>query len=561
MMQKRLARLLAGVMILSGALAGAQGDGVSGSPALRGQERAAAAAAAATRNARRAARPDQTVEMGVRPLEPTSTDRMTAPNDLPSNVVKILRTSNKAQTNSYVPIVFDFKNNNPFNVIRFLRRPVQLEEGEIFTFVNEAGDGGKVLFVVPDYMVPSLRELVATVDRPALTSSSGDKYVYVQLKHRRADPSDQDFLDTAESFSTGNGQTFIVDPEENALFLKDAPSGGDSFQEALTQWLDVPTAMLDLVVKVYEIDAINDTQLGLDYMAWRNGPGADLFALGAFAEHGSIKRVENVAVPALPRNNFTASGYNYAFRYDVPSAFFDFLAVKGKARVLNEMKLAALNTRPAELVAGDQVLYYAVRTSDPSGIRNTGEPFQANRGRVVVGTTRNDDLEPVQTGLQLKVIPTIGEQTVKMDLDLKWSDYNFVDDTGFPQINNRELKSTVRGKIGEEIVIGGLDRQAITKSTRKAPILGSIPVLGYAFGGETSPSEKSQLVVVITPAAVMKYNLAKTDAEKDYKVKPEEQQVIDEARGVAPVKEPKASWGFDQVGLDKEYGATAAPQK
>lgn len=559
MMQKRLARLLTGVMMLSGAVAGAQGDRVEGGPARRVQGRAAAPAPRP--DERPVSRPDGTFELGVRPIEPTSTDRLIDPSDLPSNVVKILRTSNKAQTNSYVPIVFDFKNNNPFNVIRFLRRPVQLEEGELFTFVNPDGNGGKALLVVPDYMAPSLRELVATIDRPELTSSGGDSYSYVQLKHRRADVSDPDFLETAESFSTGNGQTFIVDPEENALFLKDAPSAGESFREALTQWLDVPTAMLDLSVKVYEIDAINDTQLGLDYMAWRNGPGADLFALGAYAEHGSIKRVKNVDVPALPRNNFTASGYNYAFRYDVPSAFFDFLAVKGKARVLNEAKIAALNTRTAELTAGDQVLYYAVRTSDPSGVRNTGEPFQANRGRVVVGTTRNDDLEPVQTGLTLKVTPVIGEQTVKMDLDLTWSDYNFVDDTGFPQINNRELKSTLRGKIGEEIVIGGLERQAIIKSTRKAPILGSIPVVGYAFGGESSPSEKSQLVVVITPAAVMKYNLAKTDAEKDYKVKPEEQQVIDEATGVAPVKEPKASWGFDQVGLDKEYGVEAAPMK
>jgi type II secretory pathway component GspD/PulD (secretin) len=319
--------------------------------------------------------------------------------------------------------------------------------------------------------------------------------------------------------------------------------------------------MLDLVVKVYEIDSINDTQIGLDYMAWKNGPGANLFAAGAFAEHGSIKRAENVATPALPRNNFTATGYNYAFRYDVPSAFFDFLAVKGKARVLNEAKLAALNTRPAELTAGDQVLYYAVVTEDPSGIRDTGKPFQANKSRVVVGTTTQKDLTPVQTGLQLKVVPVIGEQTINLNLDLKWSDYNFVDDTGFPQINTRSLKSTLRGKIGEEIIIGGLERQTVVKSTRKAPILGSIPILGYAFGGETSPAEKSQLIVVITPSAVMKYNLAKTDAEKDYKVKADEQEVIDQAGGTKKIVEPKADWGTDQLGLDKDYGYIAENQK
>src|SRR5262245_17319550 len=80
-----------------------------------------------------------------------SIDRHLAPDEYPLNIVKILRTSNKAQTNSYVPVVFTMRNNNPFNVIRFLRRPVEAEEGVLFTFVSPEGHGGKVLFVVPKY--------------------------------------------------------------------------------------------------------------------------------------------------------------------------------------------------------------------------------------------------------------------------------------------------------------------------------------------------------------------------------------------------------------------------
>jgi hypothetical protein len=54
--------------------------------------------------------------------------------------------------------------------------------------------------------------------------------------------------------------------------------------------------------------------------------------------------------------------------------------------VLTKAKLAALNTRTARITAGDQILYYAVQTSDPNGFRNPGEPFSANRGRTVLGT-------------------------------------------------------------------------------------------------------------------------------------------------------------------------------
>lgn len=50
-----------------------------------------------------------------------------APTELPTNLVKILRTSNKAQTNRYVPKVYEFKNVNPYAVIRFVRRTIEIE--------------------------------------------------------------------------------------------------------------------------------------------------------------------------------------------------------------------------------------------------------------------------------------------------------------------------------------------------------------------------------------------------------------------------------------------------
>lgn len=44
-------------------------------------------------------------------------------------VVKVLRTTNKAQVNQFVPVAFEFKHANPFAAIRFIRRPIEAEEG------------------------------------------------------------------------------------------------------------------------------------------------------------------------------------------------------------------------------------------------------------------------------------------------------------------------------------------------------------------------------------------------------------------------------------------------
>jgi type II secretory pathway component GspD/PulD (secretin) len=493
-----------------------------------------------------------------RETPPASMDRHMAPDEYPSNIVKVLRTTNKAQTNSYVPLVFTFRNVNPFSVIRYLRRPVQLEEGDLFTFVTPEGNGGRVLFIVPKYMAETLSELVKRLDVPNQTTSDGTLRIYRQLKHRRASETDADFIASIASFSTGNGSLLLTDPQTNALYWEDAPSGSQALDAALTDWYDVPTAMVQLLVKVYELDAYNDGTIGLDYTAWKNTLGRDLFAVGAYSEAGHVNDVgpydiSGNGVAGLPRKSFSASGYNYAYNYAVSSEFFDFLATKGKAKVLNQAKLATLNTYPASLGAGDQILYYAVKTTPSSGVRDgvAGDgPFTQNDSRVVVGTTNQLDedgnLVPVETGMSMDIRPIIGEQSIKLDIAIDWSDYNGFDSTGFPLINRRLLNTSIRTGLGDEIVIGGIKRSIRVKATNKMPGLGSLPVVGYAFGKETQQNKNTEVVIAIKPVAVNQYDIA-----KDYKMTDSEKLTVDQATGKEDIKGPKTTWGFDQFAIDK----------
>ena len=49
----------------------------------------------------------------------TASDR--APDELPTHLIKVLRTSNKAQTNRYIPKVYTINNVNPYDVFRWIR--------------------------------------------------------------------------------------------------------------------------------------------------------------------------------------------------------------------------------------------------------------------------------------------------------------------------------------------------------------------------------------------------------------------------------------------------------
>ncbi|HNV55565.1 MAG TPA: hypothetical protein PKO17_10395, partial [Pseudomonadales bacterium] len=68
---------------------------------------------------------------------------------------------------------------------------------------------------------------------------------------------------------------------------------------------------------------------------------------------------------------------------------------------------------------------------------------------------------------------------ITLDVDYVVGTLTGFDGEGVPMIAERQQSSTVRVKDGEEVVLGGVVRDAKVQTTRKVPVLGSIPVLGY----------------------------------------------------------------------------------
>ena len=79
--------------------------------------------------------------------------------------------------------------------------------------------------------------------------------------------------------------------------------------------------------------------------------------------------------------------------------------------------------------------------------------------------------------------------SVKPEIGNKVNDFHFVfngaDVTG-PIINRRSLHSNVLIKSGDTLALGGLILDQVSKSHTKVPVLGDIPVLGYAFQRTTT---------------------------------------------------------------------------
>lgn len=493
-----------------------------------------------------------------------------SPQELPQHLVKVLRTNNKAQTNRYVPKVYDFQNTNPYAAIRQIRRVMEIEESAWFSFVAPGEASGKLLVIVPEYQIPGLDQLVRVLDVPGITSSSGEKRLYFRLKHR--DALDQGFLDVSALEGTPTFQA-IPDPLNNAWLIEDAPSGVDRVHAAILSDYDLPTPQLEAIVTVYEVDVSDDGQLGLDYVAWKNGPGRNLFAVGGFAQKEKITTYDGNSSALLynsGRNThnlsgreWEASGRNGAFFYDLPSAYFDFLVAKGRARITTESKLVALNNETASLEIGEDILYYQekdipdmragarIRPLDPYGdfeaFVDTGSNSDITSltgttvadhpdNRVVVPSLTQRALGEASTGFFLQYTPSIGQQTSSIELNMSVVNHTGYAGDGTPTLASRDIDTSFNiDNDGREVTIGGLVRQRRIDSANKMPWLGDIPGLGYFFGGESRLDQKTQVFVTFkcTVATFGQSNL--TDADI---------RTTEKATGARDFDAPKNDPGF-----------------
>jgi general secretion pathway protein D len=136
-------------------------------------------------------------------------------------------------------------------------------------------------------------------------------------------------------------------------------------------------------------------------------------------------------------------------------------------------------------VVGENVPFITgTSTSTGSGVSN---PFQ---------TIQREDV-----GLSLKVTPHVaGLSTIRLELEQENSQVkDSVGEAADIVTTTRKLESTVLADDGETIALGGLIRDNITKTVRKVPILGDIPLLGILFRSTSNSREKSNLMVFLRP--------------------------------------------------------------
>ncbi len=161
------------------------------------------------------------------------------------------------------------------------------------------------------------------------------------------------------------------------------------------------------------------------------------------------------------------------------------LLTRGEAKYLGKPKVVTLNNKTATITTSTDATVGQTMSQSGSGSGEGMTTTSAERKRV---------------GLTLQVTPQVNrEGYVTLYVQPSYSDlvssgFDFSKDT-----TTRAASTLVRVKNGQTVVIGGLLTSRETDQTRKVPLLGDIPILGWLFTSKTKSKTTTDLVIFITP--------------------------------------------------------------
>ena len=246
-------------------------------------------------------------------------------------------------------------------------------------------------------------------------------------------------------------------------------------------------------VKILSVSLDNSRQTGINW-----GEIYKLQNMQLAYEILNTRDTSNVDGDKINEINKVGAGHATFMRLKGNTGITDlvkFLKTQGDVTAISNPKVVTLNNQPAVFSSGDQ-LYYKLSSSS----RQTGS-------NAATETFNNEVVKSVFAGILLDITPEItddNEIILKINPSISSVKSQVkTDESGVrrlpPDLMKKQISSVVKLKDGEQVILGGLINTKQGETTTKVPILGNIPLLGYAFQQKKVSEVREELVVIITP--------------------------------------------------------------
>lgn len=302
-----------------------------------------------------------------------------------------------------------------------------------------------------------------------------------------------------EALPPQEGRRVILDEATKLLTITDTPSN-HALIKRLIKNFDVEPKQVLIEAKLIEITLTDLNELGIEWYWF--GHGTPTVGTSTPTKYEGVQWDDSTST-TFPKTSFGANFFiSKTTSSDFLRAYLHALEEKGKANLLAAPKVTTLSGQMANIQIVRTIPY--VSDVDLENIGTADHPlykyiYSVNEKPVGIAlevtpyATENSDL------ITLEVHPEI--TVLKKQISV-YPAFVSADDAGWPVVDTRSAQTTVIVKSGDSIIMGGLIKDDDTKTQRKIPILGDIPVLGNLFKYDYSRREKKNLLLLLTATLV-----------------------------------------------------------
>jgi len=292
----------------------------------------------------------------------------------------------------------------------------------------------------------------------------------------------------------------------------------------LVDSLDTPLRQVFIEVLVVESGVRGSLEFGVDWATGGNyknqvGFGAGEFGLGpkgrSFAN--SFQGVNASNPPSGPSQTPFGRGFDLSIIGDIilhkGKTFFTIgslvsaLETDNKSKILLNQKIITQDNKPSHIFMGENIPFHG------STIETMGQKLQ---------TTSNIEYRDV--GVSLKIRPRLGKQdiiTLEIEEEISQAEPNRFargDSASGILTSKTNMMTNVHVPDQSFLVLSGMVKTTETKRKSGLPCLGGLPVIGAAFGKQSTDEDKKAILVFVRPQII--------NSIDDYKRITKQQQAI-----------------------------------
>lgn len=163
-------------------------------------------------------------------------------------------------------------------------------------------------------------------------------------------------------------------------------------------------------------------------------------------------------------------------------------------KTLSEPNLSVISGQEATFLVGGEFPFLVPQRT----VSVAGEPFFTVEWKVfgnkleLVPEVKEDGI------INLKLSPEVSERSPELGIDFPISGQRL----RIPGLTTRRAETTVEMEDGESLVIAGLVSEKERDIRTQVPLLGDVPVLGELFRKRRKQSDRTELMIVVTPRLV-----------------------------------------------------------